>query len=68
MLQILARHWASRKIWSTKFPLRGGGGKPYPASGLLIKTDKPYFGKITTGNFISLIKIVVFEWDKISIT
>ena len=31
----------------------------------LKKTDKPYFGKITTGNFISLIKIVVFEWDKI---
>ena len=37
MLQILARHWASRKIWSTKFPGGGGGGgggKPYPASGL----------------------------------
>ena len=31
----------------------------------LKKTDKPYFGKLTTGNFISLIKIVVFEWDKI---
>ena len=24
--KILARHWASRKIWSTKFPLGGGGG------------------------------------------
>ena len=36
MLQILARHWASRKIWSTKFPRGrgGGGGKPYPVSGL----------------------------------
>ena len=29
----LARHEASRKSWSTKFPL-GGGGKPYLASGL----------------------------------
>ena len=29
--KILARHWALRKIWSTKFPW---GGKPYPASGL----------------------------------
>ena len=28
----LARHWASRKIWSRKFP--PGGGKPYPASGI----------------------------------
>ena len=30
----LARHEASRKSWSTKFPL-GGGGKSYLASGLL---------------------------------
>ena len=30
----LARHEASRKSWSTKFPLGGGGGKPYLASGL----------------------------------
>ena len=30
----LARHEASRKSWSTKFPL--GGGKPYLASGLLL--------------------------------
>ena len=30
----LARHEASRKSWSTKFPL-GGGGKPYLATGLL---------------------------------
>ena len=30
----VARHEASRKSWSTKFPL-GGGGKPYLASGLL---------------------------------
>ena len=30
----LARHEASRKSLSTKFPL-GGGGKPYLASGLL---------------------------------
>ena len=33
MFGIIARHWALRKIWSTKFPL--GGGKPYPASGIL---------------------------------
>ena len=32
MCKILARHWALRKIWSTKFPL--GGGEPYPASGI----------------------------------
>ena len=40
----LARHEASRKSWSTKFPL-GGGGKPYLASGLwlLRLTTKPYF-------------------------
>ena len=29
----LARHETSRKLWSTKFPL-GGGGKPYLATGL----------------------------------
>ena len=32
----LARHEASRKSWSTKFPL-GEGGKPYLASGLQVQ-------------------------------
>ena len=35
----LARHEASRKSWSTKFPL-GGGGKPYLASGLFVCLEK----------------------------
>ena len=34
----LERHEASRKSWSTKFALGGGGGKPYLATGLLFQT------------------------------
>ena len=34
---MLQNQWALRKIWPTKFPLVvvGGGGKPYPAGGLI---------------------------------
>ena len=36
MLQNPCKTLGFRKIWSTKFPLGGGGGgKPYPASGLV---------------------------------
>ena len=34
--KILARHRTLRKIWSTKFPLGRGWGKPYLASGLIV--------------------------------
>ena len=38
----LSRYEASRKSWSTKFPLGGGGGgKPYLASGLDALTEVP---------------------------
>ena len=43
--KILARHWALRKIRSTKFPL--GGGKPYPAS-CLYHLDSEYSEPSTT--------------------